>query len=82
MSAVARRRFDPANDVHYAISQEDEYHLRRIAEAADTVGMLFAADNNEADLSGDAISAVFQTFAFAIKGVLGSAAEIVPGKRA
>ena len=64
------QRLDPTKDPHYAIAEWDRYKLKRIAQALEAVGTLFAVANQQRnDPNADDIAAIFYTFGWAVKGV-------------
>jgi hypothetical protein len=82
MSAAAERRFDPANDTHYAISEMAELRLRLVAEASETIALVLAGfDRERAEVSEDAFAPVFHMLSFAIEGALADRAFVCPGKK-
>lgn len=79
MSAAEARRFDPANDTHYAISEEAEYRLRQIADGAEAVGMLLEGlDTDRVEIRQGAIGNIFHVFGFAIAGAIQDRAVVFP----
>lgn len=73
---------DPANDTHYAISEQDELRLRLVASAAEMIGQLMEQlDPERADYDDAGIGAIFHTLSFAIEGALAGRAVVIPRAR-
>ena len=69
MSAAARK-FDPANDQHYAMSEDSQMVLRQLMDAHHALAVLYQM-NPEADVpSNHHLGAVFSSFAFLMEAVL------------
>ena len=81
MSAAAHR-FDPANDTHYAISEDAQMRLRQIADATEYLGLMHGwMDPAAADPQEWGAAALFHTLSFAIQGALIDSAFVAPGRR-
>lgn len=74
MSEVETRRLDPARSQHYAISEEDEFHLRQIALAAEGIAVLI--DQGDDDPAATAMVAILNTLSFAVSSVVKDSAFI------
>lgn len=69
MSAAARK-FDPANDQHYALSETSQMVLRQASDAMHGMAVLYQ-QNPEADVpSNHYVGAIFDSFAFLLEAVL------------
>lgn len=78
-AAGALRGFDPANDTHYAISEDQEMKLRHIAHAASTIGLLMeTVDSGCADTTEEDMAPVLYTLGYAISGALEQRVLVFP----
>lgn len=72
--------FDPANDTHFGVSEADEYRLRQVARAIETVGDLFEGLDLAAreEITGTAVAGVLRAFSYGVTGALDAGAFVFP----
>jgi hypothetical protein len=68
MSAAARK-FDPANDQHYALSETSQLVLKQASDAMHGLASAFQ-DGLHEDMGDHYVGALFGSFAFLIEAVL------------
>ncbi|MDK4808022.1 MAG: hypothetical protein OC190_15950 [Novosphingobium aromaticivorans] len=74
--------FDPLNDMHYAMSEDDQYRLDQIKVGLATIGNLIEELPLEdiPEIDAPSIAALFRVFAYGVEGVLNSAPITGPSK--
>lgn len=82
MSAAAERRFDPANDRFYAISEDDELRLKTVASAAEGLGVLYHQELPDGGIADEYVGALFLTLSYAISGAMERSRFVAPTRQA
>lgn len=80
MRSGVHREFDPANDTHYAISEEAELRLKVVSDGAQGMAQAMRQlDPEHGGLADEVIAAMLDTVAFAIDGAISDRWVIYPG---
>lgn len=76
--------FNPANDTHYGISEEDQFRLRDHARTLYFLGELFECVDVERIDGPDPedVAALLRTLSYSLGGIAQSATVVFPGSKA
>ncbi len=70
MTVAAARKFDPANDQHYALSMNDQMIVKEARDALDGIGLWLRMDTDGGRPHDDLIGAMISTIGYTLEAVL------------